>query len=137
MAFSGSRLAAARLAAGLTQQRLAQLVDTEQSRVSEWERGVMTPRPNLMPRIAAAIGMDALEFLAADPASPTLEDMRLAAGLTMQLVAEQIGITQLRYRNMEIGATRRDPDPAIVERLARVFAVPAVAVSRAIDAARP
>lgn len=137
MAFSGSRLAAKRLAAGLTQERLAQLVHTEQSRVSEWERGVMTPRPNLMPKIAAAVGMDALEFLAADPASPTLEDMRLASGLTMQAVADRLGMRQLRYRNVEIGATRRDPEPQVIDSLATIFAVPAVTVRRAIDAARP
>ena len=137
MSFSGSRLAARRHAAGLTQHRLAQLVDTEQSRVSEWERGVMTPRPNLMPKIAAAVGMDALEFLAADPALPTLEDMRLASGLTMQAVADRIGITQLRYRSIEIGATRRDPEAHVIDSLAVIFAVPPVAVRRAVDAARP
>lgn len=137
VAFSGSRLAAKRLAAGLTQERLARLVHTEQTRVSEWERGVMTPRPNLMPKIAAAVGMDALEFLAADPDSPTLEDMRLASGLTMRAVAEQLEISLLRYRNMEIGATRRDPAPEVVEQMARMFAVPAATVRRAIDAARP
>ena len=98
MAFSGSRLAAGRLAAGLTQDRLAQVLQTEQTRISEWERGVMTPRPNLMPRLAAAIGLDALEFLAADPAAPTLEDMRLAAGMTMRDLVAQLGISLKRYR---------------------------------------
>lgn len=136
MAFSGSRLAAGRLAAGLTQERLAQLVRTEQTRVSDWERGLMTPRPDLMPKLAAAIGMDALEFLAVDPASPSLEDMRLAAGLTMDAVAEQLGISRRRYRGIEIGATRRDPTDELIERLARIFAVPSVTVRRAIDAAR-
>lgn len=136
MGFSGSRLAAARLAAGLTQERLAQLVKSEQTRVSEWERGVMMPRPNVMPRLAAAVGMDALEFLAADPESPTLEDMRLAAGLTMQEVAEQLGVSVLRYRGVESGSTRRDPATQVVDQLARIFAVPAVSVRRAIDTAR-
>jgi transcriptional regulator with XRE-family HTH domain len=136
VAFSGARLAAGRLAAGLTQERLAQLIQSEQTRVSEWERGVMTPRPGLMPKLAAAIGLDALEFLAADPASPTLEDMRLAAGLTMQAVADQLGISLRRYRGVEIGSTRRDPSDPLVEHLARIFAVPTVTVRRAIDAAR-
>lgn len=136
MGFSGSRLAAARLAAGLTQERLAQLVRSEQTRVSEWERGVMIPRPNVMPRLAAAVGLDALQFLAADPTSPTLEDMRLAAGLTMQEVADQLGISLLRYRGVESGSTRRDPPAQIVEHLARIFAVPTVSVRRAVDTAR-
>lgn len=136
MGFSGSRLAAARLAAGLTQERLAQLVQSEQTRVSEWERGVMTPRPNMMPKLAAAIGMDALKFLAVDPNSPALEDMRLAAGLTMQDVADRLGISLLRYRGMESGSTRRDPSIEVVDQLARIFAVPAVSVRRAIDTAR-
>ena len=137
MAFSGSRLAAGRVAAGLTQERLAQAVHTEQTRVSEWERGVLTPRPELMPKLAAAIGMDALEFLCADPATPSLEDMRLAAGLTMDEVAARLGISRRRYRGVEIGATRRDPAGELVEKLARVFAVPATTVHQAIVAARP
>ena len=136
MAFSGSRLAAGRVAAGLTQERLAQLLQTEQTRISEWERGVMTPRPNLIPKMAAAVGLDALEFLASDPAMPTLEDMRLAAGLTMRDIAAEVGISLKRYRLIEIGATRRDPPPQVVEDLARIFAVPAVTVRRAVDAAR-
>lgn len=134
--FSGSRLAAARRAAGLTQQRLAQLVKSEQTRVSEWERGVMIPRPNVMPRLAAAVGLDALQFLAADPNSPTLEDMRLAAGLTMQEVADQLEISLLRYRGVESGSTRRDPSGQLVAQIARIFAVPAVSVRRAIDTGR-
>ncbi len=136
MAFSGSRLAAGRVAAGLTQERLAKLLHTEQTRISEWERGVMTPRPNLIPKMATAVGLDALEFLASDPAMPTLEDMRLAAGLTMRDIAAEVGISLKRYRLIEIGATRRDPPPQVVEDLARIFAVPAVTVRRAVDAAR-
>ncbi len=136
MAFSGARLAAGRLAAGLTQERLAQLMHTEQARVSEWERGVMIPRPGLIPALAAAIGMDALEFLAAAPAAPTLEDMRLAAGLTMQCVADHLAISLGRYRGVEIGSTRRDPSDEVVGQLAQLFAVPVVTVRRAIDSAR-
>ncbi len=96
----------------------------------------MIPRPNVMPRLAAAVGLDALQFLAADPNSPTLEDMRLAAGLTMQEVADQLEISLLRYRGVESGSTRRDPSGQLVEQIARIFAVPAVSVRRAIDTGR-
>ncbi len=137
MAFSGSRLAAGRLVAGLTQERLAQLMHTEQTRVSEWERGGVAPRPALIPRIAAAIGLDALEFLAGNSTSPSLEDMRLAAGLTMDELAAQIGISRNRYRGIEVGATRREPAKELVDALARVLAVPTTTVLRAIETARP
>jgi transcriptional regulator with XRE-family HTH domain len=136
VAFSGARLASGRVAAGLTQDRLAQLVETQQRRISDWERGVIAPRPDQMPKLAAAIGLDALEFLAADPAAPSVEDMRLASGLTMDEVAARVGISRSRYRGIEIGATRRDPPPDLVEQLARTFAVPSVTVRRAIEAAR-
>jgi transcriptional regulator with XRE-family HTH domain len=134
--FSGVRLAAGRVAAGLTQDRLAQLLHTQQRRISDWERGVIAPRPELIPKLAAAIGMDALEFLADDHGAPSLEDMRLAAGLTMDEVAERLTVSRSRYRSIEIGATRRDPAPELLEQLAVTFAVPVVTVLRAIEAAR-
>lgn len=136
MAFSGSRLAASRAAAGLTQERLARRLGTEQTRVSDWERGATTPRPALIPELAAAVGLDALEFLGADPAEPSLEDLRLAAGLSRQTLAQMVGMSLDRYRRLEIGATRRDPPAPLVEQLARRLAVPAVTVRRAVEAAR-
>ena len=96
----------------------------------------MIPRPNVMPRLAAALGMDALEFLAVDAAAPTLEDLRLAAGLTMQQVADHLGISVPRYRGIEIGSTRRDPADDLVESLSQLFAVPAVMIRKAIETAR-
>jgi Predicted transcriptional regulators len=123
------------LAAGLTQERLAELLHTQQRRISDWERGVIAPRPESMPKLAAAIGVDALEFLAGDgPAS--LEDMRLAAGLSMDDVAAKLDISRSRYRAIEIGATRRDPATRLVDELARMFGVPAPTVRVAIASAR-
>ena len=39
MGFNGARLAAARLAAGLTQEQLAAEIASDQARVSEWDGG--------------------------------------------------------------------------------------------------
>ncbi len=136
MAFSGARLAAARIAAGLTQEGLARVLHTSQRRISDWERGMIAPRPELTPKLAAALGLDALELLGADPEAPSLEDLRLAAGLTMDQVAQRLRISRSRYRAMEIGATRREPAPGLVTSLARIYAVPAVTVRRAIEEAR-
>jgi transcriptional regulator with XRE-family HTH domain len=130
--FSGPRLARIRVAAGLTQRQLAIAVNSGQGRVSEWERGVAAPHPSFIPALAAALGMDALEFLATDPAAPTLEDLRLAAGLSMHAISEASGISLPRYRRIEIGATRRDPPTGVVDILARLFAVPVVTVQQAV-----
>lgn len=129
-------MAAARTTAGLTQQQLAQVVGTTQTRVSDWERGVMDPRPALMVELAAAVGIDALELLGADPAQPVLEDLRLAAGLTQQALAAAAGISLSRYRRIELGAIRRDPPAEVIDRLARSLAVPSVTVRHAIDSAQ-
>lgn len=136
MAFSGARLAQARLAAGLTQSRLAGIVSTTQARVSEWERGVSTPNPALIPPLAAAVALDALEFLGADPAAPSLSDLRMAAGMSRQSLAEALGVPHERYRRLEAGAIRRDPADNMVEQLATLLSVPTVMIRRALDLAR-
>ena len=136
LAFSGARLAESRLAAGLTQSRLAEIVSSTQTRVSDWERGVSSPHPSLVPPLAAAVGLDALEFLGADPDAPLLIDLRLAAGLSRQGLAEALGIPHQRYRRLESGALRRDQPDELIERLATLLSVPAVMVRRAIILAR-
>ena len=55
MPFSGARLAAARLAAEMTQEQLARSIGSDQARVSEWERGLFSPRPGQVPALAGAV----------------------------------------------------------------------------------
>lgn len=136
LAFSGSRMARWRVAAGLTQVQLADVIGTKQERVSDWERGVTTPRPQLIPMLAEALGLDALLFLAADPGAPDLADLRLAAGLSSGELAAAAGITVPRYRRLELGAAHREPAPALVEKLAQLLALPVVTVRAAIEEAR-
>jgi transcriptional regulator with XRE-family HTH domain len=99
--FSGARLAAARLAAGLTQEQLGGAIGSDQARVSEWERGLFSPRPELIPAVAAAVGVKPLALLDAAPAGPDLESLRLAAGLSLQAIADAAGSSVNRYRRME------------------------------------
>ncbi|HZR99877.1 MAG TPA: helix-turn-helix transcriptional regulator [Chloroflexota bacterium] len=49
-------LVAARLAAGLTQQQLADLLDKPQSAVARWESGQHQPRLEILQAVAAALG---------------------------------------------------------------------------------
>lgn len=136
LGFNGLRLATARLAAGLTQEQVAQALATEQTRVSEWERGAKAPRPEIVPKLAAAVGLTALDLLAPKPSMAALEDLRLAAGRTPQQVADALGISLRRYRGVETGSTRRSPSDDLVQELAAVLGTSQPTVQRAIKNAR-
>ena len=47
---------------GLTQRELARAVGVSQGAVAQWEREASAPRNHLLPRIAAAFGVDLERF---------------------------------------------------------------------------
>lgn len=53
----GSHLASLRQAAGLTQQQLADAVGVKQSNIAFWERAAKPPRGEVLPALAAALGV--------------------------------------------------------------------------------
>lgn len=57
-------LARARKAKGLTQAKLAPLVEVEQGQVSRWERGLSIPTERSLERLAAALGVDLADLTA-------------------------------------------------------------------------
>lgn len=59
-----SPIARARLAAGMTQGQLAQIIGCYQKDVSEWERGVQSPRVETLMKISAALGCKVDDLLA-------------------------------------------------------------------------
>jgi len=76
MTMPGKRLGliAARKAAGLSQERMAEQLEVERSTVQRWEAGQSTPQPCHRPRLAAVLGIshDKLAELLAD--QPCAED---------------------------------------------------------------
>ena len=57
-----------RLAAGMTQTQLAQRLGIGSSSVSFWESGTTLPSPQMYPKLARILGVDALELTkAVDP----------------------------------------------------------------------
>lgn len=85
--FRAQRLRAARLAAGLSQVQLATAIGTTRHEVGRWERGEFVPRPQMIPAVAAVVGLDPLELLDVDPVAPRLEDLRLASGLSLEALS--------------------------------------------------
>jgi HTH-type transcriptional regulator, cell division transcriptional repressor len=136
MSFSGAKLAAARLAAGMTQEQLARSIGSDQTRVSEWERGLFSPRPEQVPALAVAVGVKSLELLDIQAEGPDLEAFRLAAGLSLQAIAAALETSVSRYRRMERGERLEPPPEDLVERLADVLSLTSSAVRMAIDVAR-
>ena len=136
MAFSGAKLAAARLAAGMTQEQLARSIDSDQTRVSEWERGLFSPRPEQVPALAAAVAVKPLELLDIPAEGPDLEAFRLAAGLSLQAIAAAVETSVSRYRRMERGERLEPPPDDLIDRLADVLSLSSDTIRTAIDVAR-
>lgn len=134
--FRAQCLRDARLAAGLTQVQLAAALGTTRHEVGRWERGEFVPRPQMIPAVAAVVGLDPLELLEVDPAAPRLEDLRMAAGLSLDAMSAKIPMVLTTYRDLELGTVQRDPPPATVKRIAAILAVPTVTVRQAIEEAR-
>ena len=73
-------LAEHRERAGVTQQQLAGQLDVSVSVVSQWERGLVTPRRPMAQRIDDALGADgevmrAFGYVSSEPGTMTLEEL--------------------------------------------------------------
>lgn len=62
----GARLTALRRAAGLTQTELANLVGETQRNIAYWEQADKPPRSDVIPKLAAVLGVNAETLLTAD-----------------------------------------------------------------------
>lgn len=58
-----SPIRAARIAAGMTQQQLADALGIAQQSVARWETGEREPRVSTLKRIAAALGCDLRDLI--------------------------------------------------------------------------
>lgn len=76
------RIAAARIAVGLTQAELAERAGVSERTVQHWESGKTIPQLAKLEQIARVLGMDLSDEDAADeaPTDDTLDDLRLLPG---------------------------------------------------------
>ena len=58
-----------RKAKGLTQEQLAKLLGVTQGAVAQWENGMTHPAFNMLPRLAAALGVTVDELIGKEEAS--------------------------------------------------------------------
>jgi len=132
-AFSGTRLRELRRERGLSQERLAEAlvaqseeastataVTRERLKLVAYEAGTRQPRAEGLHAMARALGVDARALL--DPAAPvTLELLRALQQLTQGDVAQELGIGQARYSQLENGHGAIEPDR--LDRLAAILRI--------------
>jgi transcriptional regulator with XRE-family HTH domain len=132
-----SALRAAREKAGLTQHELARLVGVAGGeRVSRWEAGRSTPQPELLVKLARALGIATRRLIRLDGEVPDLRAVRLQAGLTVPDLADRANLTAQTYYSWEQGRWTRLPAAATLGALARVFEQPVDVVAAAFHEAQ-
>ena len=132
--FDSQALRSARLRAGLTQHQLAVLIGVAGGvRVSRWELGAHTPRPEQAQRAADALGIPLTDLLPNGGSSRDLRDLRLAAGLSVRTVAATLSVSVSTYAHWEGGVRKTVPNEGIVHRLADAFGVHPDQVREAFD----
>jgi DNA-binding XRE family transcriptional regulator len=132
----GDRLQAAREALGLSREEVARKLElSSPGRIRVWERGLERPRPRIVPRLAAALGVDPLYLLDVDLDDPPLAALRLAAGLATNQVTGP-GLSVMTYVRLEDGRPGADPSSDVISAISQVFDVDIPRVEAAVRRSR-
>jgi len=130
-------LRTARVRAGLTQHELARLVGVAGGeRVSRWELGTSSPRPEILRRIAAALDFSLADLFVAGAELADLRGLRVAAGLSMEELATRVHVSKATLSRWESGHVASAPARASLELLADSLAATVEDVERAFDRSR-
>jgi len=126
----------ARVAAGLTQHQLARLVGVAGGeRVSRWELGTSSPRPQLVLHLADVLGVD-LNELYARPREVDLRSLRVAAGMSMDELASRIHASKTTISRWESGDVVRPLSVRVLALLAEALGVSPDVVQQAAERSR-
>lgn len=130
-------LRAARVRAGLTQHEFARLVGVAGGeRVSRWELGTSSPRPEILRRIAATLDVSLADLVVAGAEPADLRGLRVAAGLSMEELATRVHVSKATLSRWESGHVVNAPARAALELLADSLAATVEDVERAFDRSR-
>ena len=133
----GAALRAAREKAALTQHELAYAIGVAGGeRVSRWERGASEPRPAVLHRVAAVLGVQVSQLLVSPRSEPDLRRLRVLAGLSARQLAEQSHVSLPTYARWEAGNFERLPSSASLQALASALSVSVEAVTVAVASSR-
>lgn len=130
-----------RLSAGLSQSRLASLINVTKRQVINYEKGRHTPTPAKLTALAEALSTSPQELAGTPRGHETLSDLRRFAGLDRQEAARRLaellpGAWVWRLQRLEVGKPvstwpSSASVPQVVAALAEVYQVPPTVVHRA------
>ena len=124
----------ARIAAGLTQHELARMLGVAGGeRVSRWELGRSTPRPDILAKAAAALSVEVEFLLGGGKAQRDLRSLRHARGLTLAELADQVNVATSTLSRWETGQGSRELPPGSVRLLAVALGVNLATVRTAME----
>lgn len=105
--FDPGRLRSAREAAQLTQGALASAAGVHVNEIVEWEAGRRVPQVQTVAVLARALQLDPVALLDVDrDRELTLQQLRVAAGLSQQQAAANAGLLRTTYSLLERGETQ-------------------------------
>lgn len=107
-AIDGGRSAAT----GSESESVARRIRSWESRIGAWERGVDAPTAPYVPTLARLLRVKPLSLFEVDPAEPPFTALRLAAGWTLQALAEATGLSYTSLYRMVRGVTQLPDDVA-------------------------
>ena len=121
----------------MTQHELARLVGAAGGeRISRWELGTSTPRPDFLLRLARALDIPAIRLVHLDGDVPDLRALRLQAGLTVADLVTSVNVAVPTYYAWEQGRWARLPAPQSLAALARALGESVEAVVAAFHEAQ-
>jgi len=128
----GQALRRARRAAGLTQHELARRVGVAGGeRVSRWELGTSSPRPDVLRRVADVLDVRVVALWLPEPSSPDLRSLRAAAGLSMDELARRVHVSKTTVSRWESGHVVRELPARLLALLADALSANTAAVEEA------
>lgn len=127
----------ARERAGLTQHELARRVGVVGAgRVSRWEVGGVTPRPETLRRLAEVLGVEATDLLVPMDGGTDFRRLRVLCAQRPQAFAGAMHMSSATLLRWETGRIERMPSDAVAEQAARQLGVTADEVLGALARSR-
>ncbi|MEU6332765.1 helix-turn-helix domain-containing protein [Streptomyces sp. NPDC047049] len=102
--FDAAKLRAARSAAGASVARIAAAAGVTERAVSLYLAGGRVPRPEILPRLAAAVGVTPADLCTVD--RERLVHLRVCTGRSRAAMAAALGMAATTYRELETTGRR-------------------------------